>query len=143
MFKSYDFIVLSKIFLYSVVLIGLSMVSEVYKESDARGKAMAIAYTGLNAGLIGKVNSVFTKCDFSGQKLPPALSSLILILIGMYCMKPDYFSVGFPFGSVVYEYMGREVTFLALCGLIIFGASKKHLLYINRMGVREESRGPK
>lgn len=71
-----------------LTIAGLAMLSDVYKDPEARGKAMAVGFSGLAIGLV----------------------------------------VGFPFGSILYDFVGRETPFLVLCGLIILGAAIRFCL---------------
>ncbi|XP_027873785.1 chromaffin granule amine transporter isoform X1 [Xiphophorus couchianus] len=85
---------------------GLGMLASVYTDDDERGMAMGVALGGLAMGVLSATHThTHTHCD---QVYVPLCHVRLCV------------SVGAPFGSVMYDFVGKSAPFLILAFLAMF-----------------------
>ncbi|XP_014823994.1 PREDICTED: chromaffin granule amine transporter isoform X1 [Poecilia mexicana] len=93
---------------------GLGMLASVYTDDDERGVAMGVALGGLAMGVLSETH---THTHTHTHTLQPGVCSSASVWVHhvRLCV-----SVGAPFGSVMYHFVGKSAPFLILAFLAVF-----------------------
>lgn len=98
------------------------MLANVYTDDYERGKAMGLALGGLALGVLGKylyfLSLLVLSCEYFCIFFRDFLSHILNIS-----------TAGAPFGSLMYEFVGKSSPFLVLAVLALLDGGKNLCLY--------------
>lgn len=97
------------------------MLASVYTDDEERGVAMGIALGGLAMGVLSENSHTLTHTLENFERHDVFLSFCELCVLVVCSLSFGVcFSVGAPFGSVMYEFVGKSAPFMILAFLAVF-----------------------